>query len=91
MASTSSVIECYDYSPFKSQLKISDTLLITRKVSKFKSKMPAAISGIDYYNLTKKKQEEKKEKLLQQEERKRKRLEKKTATGGKKTLKKKRR
>ena len=66
----------WDYSPFKTHLKIADSLIITRKFSKTKSKIPAAISGKDYFEYAAKVQEEKAQKLRAQEERKRKRLEK---------------
>ena len=50
----------FDYSPFKNYLKISDQLILTKKVSaKRNNQKPSAISGKLYFETEKKKQEEK--------------------------------
>ena len=81
-------ISNFEYSPFKNHLKISDSLIITRKFTRTESKVPYAISGRDYFDLAKKTQEEKEKKIQLQEERKKKRLEKQALAKSKKTQKK---
>ena len=39
----------FEFSPFKRYLKISDSVIVTRKVNNPKAKTPSAISGEDYY------------------------------------------
>lgn len=67
----------WEYSPFKEHLKINDTVLITRKVSKTKSKVPPAVSGKALCNMLKKQQEEKRRALEDKENRKKLREERK--------------
>lgn len=80
-------VTSYNYSPFKTHLKISNQVVLTRKFTKKNAKRPYAITGNEYFNSEKKKQQEKIEKQQQIEERKR--LEKREAgpskPSGKKT------
>ena len=78
----------WEESPFKSHLKISDSLIITRKITKTKPKLPPAISGNEYLQFLQKKQDEKKKQLELKEERKKKREMKKAEknAGTKRTL-----
>ena len=60
----------FPYSPFKNYLKIDDEIIISRKITKTKPKVPPAISGTESVNYFKRLQDAKKEALEQKEKRK---------------------
>ena len=74
---SSSSYSNFDFSPFKKYLKISDDIIISRKTSNSKSKLPSAITAGDYNDYLQKNQEKKKSEIEAKKERKRKREEKK--------------
>ena len=86
--------DAWEFSPFKHYLKIADSTIITRKITKVKPKTPPAISGSCYVAMLQLEQD-RKEKLLQEkearkkdrEEKRRKREEEKEKKKGKKTKK----
>jgi hypothetical protein len=53
----------FQHSPFKKYLKIDDSVIITRKVTKIVSKTPPAISGRDYCDHLQRTQEKKRREL----------------------------
>ena len=68
----------WEYSPFKNHLKISDHVMITRKVTKTKPKTPPAISGKEYCDFLQKQQQEKSRKVREKEQRRQERIQKGT-------------
>ena len=66
-----------EYSPFKSHKVISNDVIITRKISINKTKVPFAISAREHVNHLKEKQDKKKRELDEKEKRKEDRLNKK--------------
>ena len=73
--STESVIDSFDYSPFKKHLVISPKLIIARKETKVKSRTPNAVSGDAFTKYATQVQADKQRKIIEKEERKRKREE----------------
>ena len=61
---------------FQKYLRLSDSLIQTKRFKKKKNDRPDAITGSAYFQMETQKQEEKREKLRQQEERKQKRIQK---------------
>lgn len=66
----------WEFSPFRSHLKIADHVLISRQKSKTKRTAPPAISGSEYCKYLKTQQEEKTKNLREKEERKIERMKK---------------
>ena len=73
--STESVIDSFEYSPFKKHLVISPKLIIARKDTKVKSRTPNAVSGDAFTKYATQVQADKQRKIIEKEERKRKREE----------------
>ena len=84
----------FEFSPFKEYLTISDSLIMTRKTPRLKSKVPPALSGKDFHQNLLKMQNEKErqqiEKERRKEERERKKAEKEKAKKGRRGNKRKR-